>query len=444
VTRDPVLLRRDEARPAGQGPPSGWRWAAAAIPGALVFVFPSVVATTDGGGSWVYVLLLVAGLVLGRGWPELEAREKRVLLAMVAVLPVMALGLVNATDLGMGLTRLERFARIAAILPIYLMFRRTGLPLHRRLGWGAILATVVMAGQAWYQTERLGLDKAMGFYHHIVFGDLAVLWGCLGVLFALTCLRTWVGLAVGSTAAAAATYAAVLSQARGAWLAVPVLLVAGGWLAWRFDRRDGPVHRRFRWGGVAVLLTVVGLGVWQAGPVGERLMLAASDLESFSEDPSAETSWGIRLNLWRNSLLLARDHPLLGIGPGQFNARMQDMVADGRSLNPWVTEYSHAHSIYFDALVSAGVLGLVAMMAGYLFLPFRTFGGMLDSVRTAGGRYCAIGGVLTVLAFATFGLSEALWTRNPFVTTYVLCIAVLLSGSTSGAMQPPGQTPPQR
>jgi O-antigen ligase len=443
MTGTPVVLRPDEATLARQSPPPGRGWAAA-IPGVLVFVFPSVVGTTDGGGSWVYVLLLVAGLALGRGWSELEAREKHVLLAMVAVLPVMALGLIGVADVGMGLTRLERFARIAAILPIYLMFRRAGLPLHRPLGWGAILATVVMAGQAWYQTERLGLDKAIGFYHHIVFGDLAVLWGCLGVLFALTCLRPWVGLAVGSAAAAAATYAAVLSQARGAWLAVPVLLVAGGWLAWRLDRRDDPGRRRLRWGGVAIVLTVVALGVWQAGAVGERLMLAASDLETFVEDPSAETSWGIRLNLWRNSLLLARDHPVLGIGPGQFNVRMHEMVADGRSLNAWVTEYSHAHSIYVDALVSAGVLGLMAMVAGYLFLPFRTFGGMLDSARTAGGRYCAIGGVLTVLAFATFGLSEALWTRNPFVTTYVVCIAVLLAGSTSGAMQEPGQATPQR
>jgi O-antigen ligase len=443
MTGGPVLLRREGAAAASEGPAPGRRWATTAIPAALVFVFPSVVATTDGVGSWVYVSLLVAGLVLGRGWPELEVREKHMLLGMVAVLPVMALALVGVSDLGMGLTRLERFARIAAILPIYLMLRRIGLP-HQALGWGAILATAVMAGQAWYQTERLGLDKAMGFYHHIVFGDLAVLWGSLGVLFALTCLRPWVGIAVGSAAAAAATYAAVLSQARGGWLAVPVLLVAGAWLAWRVDRRDGPDRRRPRWGWVAVLLTVIGLGAWQAGPVGERLMLAASDLETFTEDPAAETSWGIRLNLWRNSLLLARDHPLLGIGPGQFNARMHEMVADGRSLNAWVTEYSHAHSIYFDALVSAGILGLIAMFAGYFFLPFRTFGGMLESARTAGGRYCAIGGVLTVLAFATFGLSEALWTRNPFVTTYVICIAVLLAGATSRPLQSPGQATPQR
>jgi O-antigen ligase len=444
LTGDQLLLRRGEATPARRASPPGRRWVAAAIPGALVFVFPSVVATTDGVGSWVYVLLLVAGLAWGRGWAALEWREKRLLLAMVAVLPVMALALIGVSDLHMGLTRLERFARMASILPIYLMFRRTGLPLHRPLGWGAILATVVMAGQAWYQTERLGLDKAMGFYHHIMFGDLAVLWGCLGILFALTCLRGWVGLAVGALATAAATYAAVLSQARGAWLAVPVLLVAGAWLAWRLDHRGQPVHRRFRWGALAVMLTVIGLGVWQAGAVSERLRLAASDLETFIEDPSTETSWGIRLNLWRNSLLLARDQPLLGIGPGQFNARMHEMVADGRSLSAWVTEYHHAHSIYLDALVSAGVLGLVAMVVGYLFLPFWTFGGMLGSVRTADGRYCAIGGVLTVLAFATFGLSEALWTRNPFVTTYVLCMAVLLAGSTSGSPRQPENVTSQR
>jgi O-antigen ligase len=68
----------------------------------------------------------------------------------------------------------------------------------------------------------------------------------------------------------------------------------------------------------------------------------------------------------------------------------------------------------------------------YLVLPFWFFGGMVSTVQPSRGRFLAMGGVVTVLAFATFGFSEALWTRNPFVNTYVVCIAVFLGGLSSG------------
>lgn len=399
---------------------------------ALVFMFPSLVATTGGGGSYVYALLLAAGLVWGRGWRELDRGEALLLLSLGGAFLAMALSLVNTADIGLGLARMERYARIASIALIFPMFRRKGRSLHRSLGLGAILATLVMAGQAWVQVEYLGLEQAMGFYHPIVFGDLAILWGCLGVLFALTAMQGWTAWLMASVAAGAATYASVLSQARGGWLFVPVFLVVLGWMF----RSHGPSNRGLRRGVAMVVLSGVVIGLWQSEPIVDRVRLAASDLRTFTEDPAAETSWGIRLNLWRNSLLLAREHPVIGSGLGDFQHEMREMVEDGRSWNPWVADYAHAHSIYFDALANAGLVGLMATVLAYLVLPFRFFGGILSTVQTSRGRFSAMGGLVTVLAFATFGLSEALWTRNPFVNTYVLCMAVFLAGLAREASSP--------
>jgi O-antigen ligase len=400
----------------------------AAVLAILVFLFPVLVATTDGGGSYVYVLLLAAGLWWGRGWSELDRREWVLIVGLGAGLLAMGLGMVNSADVGFGLSRLERFGRIASIALIFLMFRRRGLALDRSLGFGAIVGTLVMAGQAWYQVEWLGQEQARGAYHPIVFGDLALLWGALGVLFALMVMRGWTGWLTAGVAAGAATYASVLSQARGGWLFVPLFLVVLVWMV----RSAGPSTRWQVRGIAAVVLSGVLIGLWQSEPIVERVQLAGHDLRTFSEDPAAQTSWGIRLNLWRNSLLLAREHPLVGAGLGDFPRHMREMVEDGRSWNPWVADYTHAHSIYFDALATAGILGLAGTVMAYLVLPFWFFGGMVSTVQPSRGRFLAMGGVVTVLAFATFGFSEALWTRNPFVNTYVVCIAVFLGGLSSG------------
>jgi O-antigen ligase len=421
--------------PPGRPPPEARGWDLVAIVlAALVFLFPILAATTSGGGSYVYVLLLAAGLWWGWGWREMDRRESALAVGLGVAFLAMALGLIHTDDVGSGLSRMERFGRIASIVLIFLALRRRGLGLDRALGAGAVAATLVMAGQAWYQVERAGGEHASGAYHPIVFGDLALLWGALGVLFALVVIRGWTGWLTAGAAAGAATYASVLSQARGGWLFVPVFLVVLGWMARSFDPSG-----RWRLRGItAVVLSGAVIGVWQAEPIVERVRLGAHDLRTFAEEPDAETSWGIRLNLWRNSLLLAREHPLVGAGLGDFQAHMREMVQDGRSWNPWVADFAHAHSIYFDALATAGILGLTATVVAYLVLPFWFFGGMVSAVQPARETFLALGGVVTVLAFATFGLSEALWTRNPFVNTYVVCMAVFLGGLSGEAARRKG------
>ena len=94
----------------------------------LAFLFPLVVATTDGGGSYVYVGLLLLSLVYGRGWSALDSWEKRVLLGFSAGFLAMLLSMLNTADLHEGGKWIERYLRLALTLPIYLMFRRALRP----------------------------------------------------------------------------------------------------------------------------------------------------------------------------------------------------------------------------------------------------------------------------------------------------------------------------
>lgn len=395
----------------------------------LIFLFPPLVATTDGGGSYIGALLLLLSFIYGRRWNALSHIEKRVLLGFCAGLMAMTLSLVNTehAHLYEGVKYLDRYLRLALIVPVYLMFRRLDSAFGRPLASGAVVAALVMAAQAWYQVGWLHEDVASGFYHKIVFGDLAVFWGSVAVVYGLTLLQGRWRLATITIATLGSLYASVLSETRSAWLFVLVFLImllifSAQYI--RFDRRTLAV--------VVLGGAVIAAGLaWKWTWLERGISNGADDLTTFMSNPSAPSSWGTRLNLWRNTLLLVKEHPLLGVGLGDFHAEMRRMAADGESWSKDVAKYGHAHSIYFDPLANGGLVALVATFVGYLLMPFLMFRRFLAAAQSPEERFYALGGLLTVLAFATFGLSEALWHRNPFVNTYVVCIVVFMSGAVA-------------
>lgn len=150
------------------------------------------------------------------------------------------------------------------------------------------------------------------------------------------CRRTLYGLAL-----VAVMLALGLSFSRGALLlGVPAALLVMGW------RAGG----RYRW---AVLALIV-IGVLVLIPL-MRVPRFASLL-----DLQAGSTF-FRLELWRSSLVLIREHPWFGVGPGNF-------------LNAYRTRYvlpsawqefnlEHPHNVYLDHWTRLGLLGLLAGVA---------------------------------------------------------------------------------
>lgn len=390
---------------------------------ALVLIFPMLIATF-GAGSYVFFLLVLPALYFGRGWSSLHVWERRLLWGYAIAFIVIALSLVNAEDLREGVKALDRYLRLTLLIPLYLMFRRMGFSFGRELALGAVAAGFLMLAQGLYQVEVLGRPFAYGHYHKIVFGDLAMLWAAIATLFALFALRHPLARMGVALSVVAAMYASLLSQTRGAWLFVPVFIIVLLGMQWGRLRAG----RSWMIFGVLVLLAAgVGLAT-QSERLQRGVAQGMQDLQSFAEDPAVGSSWGIRLNLWRNSLLLLQETPLLGTGVGDFQGDMQRLVDEGVSWNSHVIRYGHAHSIYFDTLAKGGILGFLATVTAYLLLPLFAFLRGWRSAAGAESRLYALGGVVLVAAFATFGFSEGLWARNPFVNTYVVCMVVMLAG----------------
>jgi O-antigen ligase len=75
---------------------------------------------------------------------------------------------------------------------------------------------------------------------------------------------------------------------------------------------------------------------------------------------------GFRLDLWRSSLEMVRDHPLLGIGLDNFAYLYQhDYLREGAAAEP---NLSHPHNWLLHVWLELGLLGLVAF--GWLVARF--------------------------------------------------------------------------
>jgi putative inorganic carbon (hco3(-)) transporter len=136
-------------------------------------------------------------------------------------------------------------------------------------------------------------------------------------------------------AAAGIIFLSILaSQSRSTWLAIPVILFFG----------IIAVPKKH------LLVTVGVLAVLGMAVIGTVPEISARFMSIFNLAQN-ET----RLNLWRTSLAIIADHPVLGIGSGTFNAYFEIYRIPG-----FYDAQGHAHNDYLNKAVSGGLTGLIS------------------------------------------------------------------------------------
>ncbi len=158
---------------------------------------------------------------------------------------------------------------------------------------------------------------------------------------------------------------------RSAWLAVLVVVVlsAAGFLWLRRSVETAP--RRARVLATAAFLVVaslVGLYAATGGADGE----AAFSPGPGSVSGAIEGSAGLRLVFWKNTLAMVRDHPWLGVGPGNF--KLHYPLYHRAVEVDWTFDEEHqlerVHNDHLQILAEVGIVGLVAWVLIFI-IAFR-------------------------------------------------------------------------
>ncbi|MBR8300909.1 O-antigen ligase C-terminal domain-containing protein [Burkholderia dolosa] len=141
-----------------------------------------------------------------------------------------------------------------------------------------------------------------------------------------------------------------LTVSRGPWLQVAVMVVAGLWMAWLESRR-APGNRRAWLMPVALAVVFVAVNVavrWA------NLHFHLNLAESAAERMRDAGQIAPRLALWKYGLAMFREHPLLGVGWGEFPWHQFALV---RTLGG-VEIANNSHDIFIDLLAKSGLVGL--------------------------------------------------------------------------------------
>jgi O-antigen ligase len=143
----------------------------------------------------------------------------------------------------------------------------------------------------------------------------------------------------------------------------------------------------------------------------------------------SNTSVGLRRQFWQASMIMIKDHPLIGIGRLQF-AKEKSKLIDQGVLTSDADGYAHPHNEMLYAQVESGVFGLLGVLALYL-------GPLLYFIRALSNpdsqiQRAAVLGILIVVSYFVFGLVDVIlvaWVMEAPVYIVSILIPTLIVNS---------------
>ncbi|VAX10255.1 hypothetical protein MNBD_GAMMA25-35 [hydrothermal vent metagenome] len=395
----------------------------------LLFLFPILSLSVRHWLSGAFTLIALLSLVYA--WSSLKLkpfqREEKVLFAIFGFYFFSIL--LSSTVTGWSESSFHRLGtemKYLAFFPFYLYIRQYPAA-WRGLIIAIPLGGIVLGLQAIYDTYFLQYGRANGIYGPIIYGDLAVLLAMFSLIFALTNRsKLWVG--INFLAAILAMLAVIYSGSRNAWLAVIVslivlpLLISVRTTFWRVSS-----------GYVAILAVFVIMIVSTPHTITSRFGIVADEFKSyFHHDLNAEndsvysTSVGIRLEMWRSALIIIKQHPLLGVGPGNMGLEMNALVEKGEApqtvyRDPAGVRGIHVHNAYFEVMGTQGIIGLLALLL-MLFYPLYVF----VHNRHYDRRIASLGIVL-MSGFMIFSLTEIPFIHDNFSSIFLTFLSVFFA-----------------
>jgi len=369
--------------------------------------------------SSMFAILFLLSFLAVKDWlkvyKSLSKLEKAFVFSFIFYMVSGLLSFYNADDVGEYVRLFERYMRYFVIIPVYFLIILNNKSVLNYLFTGAVISGPFLSTIALLHYFDNPDVPAQGHYHHIIFGQLAML--NVGIMLIiilsknLSCKIQFVIL----FSMACGVMTAVMSQARGVWLVFPIY----AFVAIYFSIKDKRLSTKSVIGIliVAILLLVM-------TPVGnlikKRTESAVEEVTSFYTKDRYATSVGGRLAMWDIAVDVWQKAPILGTGPGDFDDEIVLLQKKGEYRGMAV--HNSVHNIYIQALVGSGLIGLIALLLATVVMPLKLY--LNKNQCNEEGR---LAGLITVISFAVFGFSESWTLRLPSVSIFLVYTVVIAS-----------------
>ena len=306
-------------------------------------------------------------------------------------------------------------------VPMLLILNR--YPPKATLVWGAIILGASINGlHALYYNSR-------GTVNPILFGDISVYLAFASLVSLPYMKRFKLGVALSIVGFVLGLMAAFYSLARGSWVAIgPLMLIVIYYL-----QKDMVSKKRLMLPMAMLSVLVIGAGIAGWDKIEPRVNVAVSEFESYFEGEVYRTSVGYRLETYKGALLTLKENPVFGVGPGNRAVYFNDL--ESRGLLRDLDHILNAHNQVFEDGIDKGLLGITCYLAlmTYLLLHFaksyrQSYGQSYGQSEERYTNPLGLAGILLIVGFATFGLTNITFTHGTFNTFFVCMVMLLMTG----------------
>lgn len=353
----------------------------------------------NSGYSYGPAMLVLMGLGSFSQRPALPAPTQKLFVAVVAFSVGNAL---FAAYHGEGWGRVSAYLQFLGVIPLVWIVVRLKL---NAMFWfvGVALGGVLAAMWSLWQVAVEGVTRAGGHTYVIQHGNIGMLMGftsLMGALYIDQHRRLVVLMLVG---ALAGFMVSILSGTRGGWVGAPL----AAWVAWRaFAPLFSVSSKRLMLALIASLLAV--LVLVPATGVQQRVDEAVDELTRLTQGDASGGSVVPRLFMWELGAELVMERPVMGWGQEAFDIERDRQMQLGETQLTLST--NHLHNELIDTAVKHGIIG-----AALLVLLYWAGASVFSADYRAASkrlRALAASGLLLVLLYIDFGLSQTMFYRN--------------------------------
>jgi tetratricopeptide (TPR) repeat protein len=184
-----------------------------------------------------------------------------------------------------------------------------------------------------------------------------------------------------------------------------------------------------RWFRPVMLGICLGAGLLLGGLLGSEKSIALKNIESKASIFSPEYPTNkVRIEIWKSTLSMIKDHPFIGVGAGRFRVAFPPYRSPEEVRIPGLmgamTEVDDPHNEYLWAAAVGGI-PLAAVLLAFLLLLIRASAASAKDTPSRGERILASGRAGMVVAFAVLCLF-----RSPLHNPAAVAALFLIAGLT--------------
>jgi O-antigen ligase len=373
----------------------------------------------------VALLLGSLAIILLNGRPRLSSGQVTIIVVIIAYSLIwMTDGIVR----GDGVRDMDQASRFLFAVPVILAVSKVR-PSLLLMWFGCGIGGFGALSIAAYQVYIEQLPRASGFIGPEPFGNISSLLAGLSLLGAVWfwVQRSYRHYAVlNFLGGGAALLALVLSGTRASWLAFIVMAGLIIVVAWR-EIEDVRVPKVL---GI-IFLSLAALFSTLDFSIRDRVIETYSDISSYFDSEAEPRSVGKRFEVWKGSLALFLERPLLGWGNAAFGPEMQNL-ASSNIVHESVGTPNHAHNEVIDALAKKGIVGFASVVLVYC-VPAVFFLRLFLLAHGSDARILAASGLLLVTNFVFYGMAHTGLENNAGVMNYAFWLALFAGCSHEGS-----------